>query len=208
MSLTVSLIAVLIPLLFMREVVGRLFREFAITLAISILISAVVSLTLVPMLCAKMLRRSRNTASAARAQSPVKAERAFNRLVAGYDRMLTWVLDHQTLVLWMAAGTVVLTVVLYMVIPKGFFPLQDTGILQGMTEADPRFRLRHGRAAAGAGRCPASRPGRREPVVVRRRRRHQHHAQQRPLSDQSETQGRARRHLPPHARRAAGSARR
>ncbi|HEY6452687.1 MAG TPA: efflux RND transporter permease subunit, partial [Steroidobacteraceae bacterium] len=137
-SLTVSLIAVLIPLLFMREVVGRLFREFAITLAISILISAVVSLTLVPMLCAKMLRPHAETQQRRRSAVAVAAERAFNRLVAGYDRMLGRVLDHQTLVLWVATGTVALTVLLYVLIPKGFFPLQDTGILQGMTEADPK----------------------------------------------------------------------
>jgi multidrug efflux pump len=136
-SLTVSLIAVLIPLLFMREVVGRLFREFAITLSIAILISAVVSLTLVPMLCAKMLRTREQTE--ARGQSAIArhAERAFERLLAGYDRWLIWVLDHQRLVLWVATGTVVLTVALYVIIPKGFFPLQDTGILQGTTEAGP-----------------------------------------------------------------------
>src|ERR1700733_13158753 len=136
-SLTVSLIAVLIPLLFMREVVGRLFREFAITLSIAILISAVVSLTLVPMLCAKMLRTREQTE--ARGQSAIArhAERAFERLIAGYDRWLILVLDHQRLVLWVATGTVVLTVALYVLIPKGFFPLQDTGILQGTTEAGP-----------------------------------------------------------------------
>jgi multidrug efflux pump len=138
-SLTVSLIAVLIPLLFMREVVGRLFREFAITLAISILISAVVSLTLVPMLCAKMLRA--HDPAKARRQSAIalRAEQWFNRLIAQYDRLLTRVLDHQTLVLWVATGTVALTVALYMMIPKGFFPEQDTGILQGMTAADPKI---------------------------------------------------------------------
>jgi multidrug efflux pump len=136
-SLTVSLIAVLIPLLFMREVVGRLFREFAITLSIAILISALVSLTLVPMLCAKMLR-TRSQAEA-RGHSAIArwAERAFERVITEYDRMLTWVLDHQPLVLWVATGTVVLTVALYVLIPKGFFPLQDTGILQGTTEAAP-----------------------------------------------------------------------
>src|SRR6202050_2999774 len=138
-SLTVSLIAVLIPLLFMREVVGRLFREFAITLAISILISAVVSLTLVPMLCAKMLRPHADTQARRQSAIALWAERAFNNLVARYDRLLTRVLDHQTLVLWIAAGTIVLTVALYMLIPKGFFPLQDTGLLQAITEADPKI---------------------------------------------------------------------
>jgi multidrug efflux pump len=136
-SLTISLIAVLIPLLFMREVVGRLFREFAITLAISILISAVVSLTLVPMLCARMLRPHSPGRAAAERGLSGRAERAFARLVAQYDRLLTRALDHQTLVLWVAVGTVVLTVALYVIIPKGFFPLQDTGMLQGVTVAEP-----------------------------------------------------------------------
>jgi multidrug efflux pump len=136
-SLTVSLIAVLIPLLFMREVVGRLFREFAITLSISILISAVVSLTLVPMLCAKMLRSHED--SLRRPPGPIarRAERLFEDVIRGYDRWLTWVLARQTLVLWAATGTVVLTVLLYWLIPKGFFPLQDTGVLQGTTEGAP-----------------------------------------------------------------------
>jgi multidrug efflux pump len=126
-SLTVSLIAVLIPLLFMQEVVGRLFREFAVTLAITILISAVVSLTLVPMLCAKLLRRRRE----------VRKSPWFERLIRGYDRWLTWVLDHQTLTLVIAVGTLALTVLLYIAIPKGFFPVQDTGLVQGITQAGP-----------------------------------------------------------------------
>jgi len=134
-SLTVSLIAVLIPLLFMQEVVGRLFREFAVTLAITILISAVVSLTLVPMLCAKLLRhRSERKEQGAVAR---KAEEYYNRLVAAYDRGLVWVLDHQPLTLKVAAGTLAVTVLLYVVISKGFFPLQDTGLVQGITQAGP-----------------------------------------------------------------------
>jgi multidrug efflux pump len=134
-SLTVSLIAVLIPLLFMQEVVGRLFREFAITLAITILISAVVSLTLVPMLCAKLLRHRSDTR-----QQGVIARRAqvyFDRAISEYDRLLIWVLNHQPLTLAVAIATLVLTVLLYLVIPKGFFPLQDTGLVQGITEAGP-----------------------------------------------------------------------
>ncbi len=134
-SLTVSLIAVLIPLLFMQEVVGRLFREFAVTLAITILISAVVSLTLVPMLCAKLLRHrdeEKTQGNLAR-----KSEEMFERLIQGYDRLLVWVLDHQPLTLLVAIGTLVLTVLLYIVIPKGFFPVQDTGLVQGITEAGP-----------------------------------------------------------------------
>jgi multidrug efflux pump len=128
-SLTVSLIAVLIPLLFMQDVVGRLFREFAITLAVTILISAVVSLTLVPMLCAKLLKRH----SAARQQA--EAGSWFASLVDWYGRKLTWVLDHQRLTLVVASATVAITALLYLLIPKGFFPAQDTGLIQGVSEA-------------------------------------------------------------------------
>ena len=135
-SLTVSLIAVLIPLLFMQDVVGRLFREFAITLSITILISAVVSLTLVPMLCAKLLRshsvEAKNENSFQR-----RTEYYYDRMVAGYDRLLLWVLKHQRLTLLSAVATLVLTVVLYIAIPKGFFPVQDTGFIQAITEAGP-----------------------------------------------------------------------
>ncbi len=133
-SLTVSLIAVLIPLLFMQEVVGRLFREFAITLAITILISAAVSLTLVPMLCAKLLRHRSKQKQGAIAR---QAEELYNKLIVEYDRALTWVLDHQPLTLAVALGTLALTVLLYIVIPKGFFPVQDTGLVQGITQAGP-----------------------------------------------------------------------
>jgi multidrug efflux pump len=136
-SLTVSLIAVLIPLLFMREVVGRLFREFAITLSISILISAVVSLTLVPMLCAKMLRSHEESDGRPQSRLARWAEHRFDDVIARYDGALTWVLGHQTLVLWIVTGTVVVTVALYWLIPKGFFPLQDTGVIQATTEGAP-----------------------------------------------------------------------
>ncbi len=134
-SLTVSLIAVLIPLLFMREVVGRLFREFAITLAVAILISAVVSLTLTPMMCARLLREPKR--GGAREDAGPHADRPgwFDRLVAGYGRWLAWVLDHQPATLVVTAGTLVLTIVLYVLIPKGFFPVQDTGLIQGISEA-------------------------------------------------------------------------
>jgi multidrug efflux pump len=135
-SLTVSLIAVLIPLLFMQEVVGRLFREFAVTLSVTILISAVVSLTLVPMLCAKLLRS--HAVDAKRENSFQKRTEAYyERIVAGYDRWLIWVLKHQKLTLLVAVGTLVLTVLMYVAIPKGFFPLQDTGFIQAITEAGP-----------------------------------------------------------------------
>jgi multidrug efflux pump len=131
-SLTVSLIAVLIPLLFMGEVVGRLFREFAITLAVAILISALVSLTLTPMMCARLLKR---TPAAEQGRFYRASGRFFDRVIARYGRMLDWVLERQRATLWVALGTLVLTVLLYIVIPKGFFPVQDTGLIQGISEA-------------------------------------------------------------------------
>jgi multidrug efflux pump len=130
-SLTFSLIAVLIPLLFMGDVVGRLFREFAITLAVSILISAVVSLTLTPMMCARLLR---HTPEAEQGRFYKTTGAFFDRTIARYGVMLTWVLDRQRLTLLVALGTVLLTVLLYIFIPKGFFPVQDTGVIQGITE--------------------------------------------------------------------------
>jgi multidrug efflux pump len=133
-SLTISLVAVLIPLLFMQDVVGRLFREFAVTLAVTILISAVVSLTLVPMLCAKLLRH-RPVSHEEDARDPHAHAPWFGRIVEWYGRQLTWVLDHQTLTLLVATGTVAVTVLLYILIPKGFFPAQDTGLIQGVSEA-------------------------------------------------------------------------
>jgi multidrug efflux pump len=129
-SLTVSLIAVLIPLLFMQDVVGRLFREFAVTLAVTILISAVVSLTLVPMMCAKLLKQRTHGGHAA-----TESGKWFMAVVNWYGERLTWVLDHQRLTIWIATGTVALTVLLYVLIPKGFFPEQDTGLIQGVSEA-------------------------------------------------------------------------
>jgi len=130
-SLTVSLIAVLIPLLFMGDVVGRLFREFAVTLAVTILISAGVSLTLVPMLCARILRRT-NTATESTFER--RNRQTFDWLLRGYDRSLTWVLDRQPLFLLIAVVTLALTIILYIYIPKGFFPVQDTGFIQAITE--------------------------------------------------------------------------
>src|SRR6201994_2435038 len=131
-SLTVSLIAVLIPLLFMGDVVGRLFREFAITLAVTILISAVVSLTLVPMACAKFLRTDEHAHENAFQRFN---REAFDWVIAQYGRMLNWVLDRQTFVLLIALGTFALTAYLYVIIPKGFFPLQDSGVIQAISEA-------------------------------------------------------------------------
>jgi multidrug efflux pump len=131
-SLTVSLIAVLIPLLFMGDVVGRLFREFAVTLAVTIIISAVVSLTLTPMMCARILRHD-----PAHQQSRLYrwSETMFERMIAFYGRTLKVVLRFQTITLLVAAATLVLTVVLYIMIPKGFFPVQDTGVIQGISQA-------------------------------------------------------------------------
>ncbi len=131
-SLTVSLIAVLIPLLFMGDIVGRLFREFAVTLAVTILVSAVISLTLTPMMCAKLLQ---HRPAAGRGRVYQASERIFERVIAFYGRTLRWVLRHQTATLLVAVGTFVLTILLYVVIPKGFFPVQDTGVILGVSEA-------------------------------------------------------------------------
>jgi len=131
-SLTFSLIAVLIPLLFMGDVVGRLFREFAITLAVAILISAVVSLTLTPMMCAKLLK---HTPEAEQGWFYRESGRLLERVIARYGAMLDWVLDRQRATLWVALGTLALTVLLYVFVPKGFFPVQDTGVIQGISEA-------------------------------------------------------------------------
>ena len=130
-SLTVSLLAVLIPLLFMGDVVGRLFHEFAITLAATIVISAIVSLTLTPMMCAKLLRSEPGR----RGRHQATGGRFFQALLAGYGRALNIVLNHQTETLFVALGTFVLTGYLYVTIPKGFFPLQDTGVIQAVTQA-------------------------------------------------------------------------
>ncbi len=127
-----SLIAVLIPLLFMADLVGRLFREFAVTLSVTILASAVVSLTLTPMMCSKLLKYQ----PAEKQGWFYKAsERAFNAGVDFYGRTLKWVLEWQMTTLLVAAATLGLTILLFIVIPKGFFPIQDTGVIQGVSEA-------------------------------------------------------------------------
>jgi len=131
-SLTVSLIAVLIPLLFMGDIVGRLFREFAVTLSVAILVSAVVSLTLTPMMCAKILRAEHE---ASRTRFYRITERAFTWMIDRYATTLRWVLRHQPGTLVVTIGTLVLTIVLYVVVPKGFFPVQDTGVILGVSEA-------------------------------------------------------------------------
>jgi multidrug efflux pump len=131
-SLTISLVAVLIPLLFMGDIAGRLFREFAVTLAVTILVSAVVSLTLTPMMCSLFLREK---SEHERGRLYEASERVFQRVIDFYGRTLKWILLHQTMTLIVAAATLVLTIVLYIVVPKGFFPIQDTGVIQGISQA-------------------------------------------------------------------------
>ena len=156
-SLTISLIAVLIPLLFMGDVVGRLFHEFAITLAVSIPISAVVSLTLTPMLCARLLRHTPE-------DSHGRLYRATGHFLTAPLRAMAacwaWVLNHRAPPGWCLRATLALTVVLYLFIPWGFFPVQDTGTLQATTEADQSDPFADGRAPAGRGRsgCCKTRP--------------------------------------------------
>ena len=132
-SLTVSLIAVLIPLLFMGDIVGRLFREFAVTLSVTILVSAVVSLTLTPMMCAKILK---HTPENQQGWFYRASERGFDAVIALYAKTLRWVLRNQPLTLLVAAATLAFTFILFIKIPKGFFPVQDTGVIQGVSEAE------------------------------------------------------------------------
>jgi multidrug efflux pump len=132
LSLTISLIAVLIPLLFMSDVVGRLFREFAITLGITILISAVISLTLTPMMCARLLK---HTPEERQGRLFRISQEMFDRTIAFYGRTLRWVLGRRRATLVVAAGTLVLTIFLYVIVPKGFFPVEDTGVILGISEA-------------------------------------------------------------------------
>ncbi|HEV2711251.1 MAG TPA: efflux RND transporter permease subunit [Edaphobacter sp.] len=134
MSLTVSLIAVLIPLLFMGDIVGRLFREFAVTLAVTIIISAVVSLTLTPMMASRILK---HTPPEQQGRFFKSSERVFESMIAFYGRTLKVVLRYRTITLLVALATLVLTVFLYIIIPKGFFPVQDTGVIQAISQAGP-----------------------------------------------------------------------
>ena len=134
LSLTVSLIAVLIPLLFMGDVVGRLFREFAVTLAVTIIVSAVVSLTLTPMMSARILRHEPKDKQGRIYRA---TEQAFESMIGFYGRTLKFVLRYQTITLFVALGTLALTIFLYIILPKGFFPVQDTGVIQGITQAPP-----------------------------------------------------------------------
>ncbi|KWT73749.1 multidrug efflux RND transporter permease subunit [Candidatus Magnetominusculus xianensis] len=132
LSLTVSLVAVLIPLLFMGDVVGRLFREFAVTLGVTIVISAFVSLTLTPMMCAKILKHSSNSQQG---RIYLATQTIFDKIIEGYGATLKLVFRHKTITILIAAATLALTVILYMLTPKGFFPIQDTGVIQGISEA-------------------------------------------------------------------------
>ena len=135
-SLTISLIAVLIPLLFMGDIVGRLFREFAVTLSVTILVSAVVSLTLTPMMCSRLLREHTGHEQGRFYQA---SERVFEKIIDFYGWTLRWVLKFRVITLVIAAATLVLTIWLYIVVPKGFFPVQDTGVIQGISEASQRI---------------------------------------------------------------------
>ena len=183
-SLTVSLIAVLIPLLFMGDVVGRLFREFAVTLAVTIIISAVVSLTLTPMMCSRILRHNPEEKQGRFYQA---SERVFERMIAFYGRTLKVVLRFQDITLLVALGTLVLTIFLYIIIPKGFFPGAGYGRDPGHLAGARVHLLRgHGQGAAGAGQGHSAGPGGRKPLLLHRRGRHQYHAEQRPHVDQPE----------------------
>jgi multidrug efflux pump len=138
-SLTVSLIAVLIPLLFMGDIVGRLFREFAVTLSVTILVSAIVSLTLTPMMCAKILKHKPESQQGWFYRA---SEHGFEAVIALYAKTLRWVLRHQPMTLAVAVATLALTFVLFIKIPKGFFPVQDTGVIQGVSEAEQTISFR------------------------------------------------------------------
>ena len=181
-SLTVSLIAVLIPLLFMGDVVGRLFREFAVTLAVTIIISAVVSLTLTPMMCSRILRHN---PEAQQGRFYRASERVFERMIAFYGRTLKTVLKYQTITLFVALATLILTVLLYIAIPKGFFPVQDTGVIQGISQAPQSisFQAMVG-AATATGQDHSGRSGRAKSVIFYWRGRNEYHAQQRPVLNQ------------------------
>jgi len=132
-SLTISLIAGLIPLLFMGDIVGRLFREFAVTLSVTILVSAAVSLSLTPMMCARLLKAKADEKKRGRFYEA--SERVYDRVIKFYGRTLHWVFDRQTATLIVAVATLVLTILLYVIVPKGFFPVQDTGVIQGISDA-------------------------------------------------------------------------
>ena len=186
-SLTLSLIAVLIPLLFMQDVVGRLFREFAITLAIAIVISAIISLTLTPMMCARLLHH--------REEGPVarRVARAFDAIIAIYGRLLRIVLEHRAATMLVFLATLAATVILYLDVAKGFFPAQDTGIIQGIVEAPQNVSFSAmGRNQQEHRKARARGQGRAKRLVVHRRGWREHDAQQRPDADQPQAAPRTR----------------
>ena len=190
MSLTVSLIAVFIPLLFMTGVVGRLFKEFAVTLSVAVVVSAVVSLTLTPMMCGRILRAASDEQPGRIARV---SEAGFDALLAGYRRSLAWTFGHQTLVLLVGVGTLVGTILLYIVVPKGFLPQQDTGVLVAVTEAAqsasiPRLVALQTQVA----RDRRARSGGDRRGVLRRRRHDQRHAQHRAADHRAEADQPAR----------------
>ena len=182
LSLTVSLIAVLIPLLFMGDIVGRLFREFAVTLSVTILVSAFVSLTLTPMMCARLLRRRPASEQGGFYR---KSEAAFEAVIAFYGRTLRWVLGHQTATLLVAVATLVAHDRALYRHPQGLLSARGhRGDMRRLRSAAVGLVCGDGRAAAGAGAGHPAGPGGREPVVLHRDRRQQHDAQQRPDASQ------------------------
>ena len=181
-SLTVSLIAVLIPLLFMSDIVGRLFREFAVTLSVTILVSAVVSLTLTPMMCARIVKR---TAREHESRLARRLDDGFEWMKHAYDRSLVWVLERQRATLLVFGGTLALTAWLFLIVPKGFFPVQDTGLIMGVTEAPQTISFTGlAERQQALAKAPYG-PGRAESLVIRWRGRHERDAE-RPASDQPE----------------------
>ena len=171
----------LIPLLFMGDIVGRLFREFAVTLAVTILVSAGVSLTLTPMMCAKLLKHRKE---GEKGRFYEVTEDYYNRIIAFYGRTVKLVLKHQPATLVVTFATLVLTLFLYVVVPKGFFPVQDTGVILGISEAPDFVSFdAMAEAAAGAGENYSAGQGGGEPVFVYRGGRHEHHAQRRTHPD-------------------------
>ena len=184
-SLTVSLIAVLIPLLFMGDVVGRLFREFAVTLAVTIVISAVVSLTLTPMMAARILRHEPKEKQGRIYRA---SERVFERMIDFYGRTLKFVLEYQTITLMVALGTLVLTIFLYIIIPKGFFPIQDTGVIQGISQAPQTISFSAmAEKQQELAKVILADPDGRKSFVIHRRRRNKHDSEQREDVDQPQT---------------------
>ena len=202
-SLTVSLIAVLIPLLFMGDIVGKLFREFAVTLAVTILVSAGVSLTLTPMMCAKILKPKQ----AGKGSWFYRVtEDFYNDVIAFYGRTLKFVLKHQTTTLLVTVSTLIATLLLYVYVPKGFFPVQDTGVIMGISEAPENisFAAMSQKQQELAKRDSEERE-RRQPGFVHRRRWHQRHAEQRTHPGQFEAAQSAQRDcVGDHSRSATG----